>query len=114
MASAAAVAADDARSPISNDIGEDYGKEGEVTSGIYAKDDEAPDVNGTAEDDDEDEDLPSNPLRGSKRPRPTNDPDDEPEEEAEGDDLFGDEEDGAGEEERPYVYEHIEWNAAED
>ena len=104
MASAAAVAGDDARSPISIDIGEDYGKEGEVRSGIYAKDDEAPDVNGDAEDDEEeDEDLPSNPLRGSRRPRPRNDADeDQEEEEGGGDDLFGDEE-GEGEEQRPYV-----------
>lgn len=105
MASAAAVAADQARSPVGNDIGEDYGKEGEVTSGVYAQDEEQPDVNGNVDDDDEDEDLPSNPIaRGAKRQRPPNGADvDDEGEEAGGDDLFGDEEDGAGEEERPYV-----------
>lgn len=101
MASAAAVAADQARSPVNNDIGEDLGNEGEVTSGIYSKDEEQSGVNGNAEDDDEDEELPSNPLRGSKRPRPTNGVE-EDEEAGEGEDLFGDEEEGAGEE-RPYV-----------
>lgn len=112
MASAAAVAADQARSPLGNDIGEDYGNEGEVTSGIYGKDEGPPDVNGNAnDDDDEDDDLPSNPLRGPKRPRPANGA----EEEAEGgpagvEDLFGDEEDEAGEEERPYVCRTVQWD----
>ena len=87
MASAAAVAADQARSPISNNIGEDGGHEGEVTSAIVGKGEDVPDVNGNAEEDDEDEDLPSNPLRGAKRPRATLNADDE-EEEEEGGAIF--------------------------
>ena len=102
MASAAAVGADSAQSPLNNDIGEDYGTGGEVTSGIYPNDDEQPGVNGNVEADDEDEDLPSNPLRGARRPRPTNGADEDGDG-AEAADLFGDEDDGAGEEERPYV-----------
>lgn len=105
MASAAAVAADDARSPIGGNLGEDHGVEGEVTSGTVPEDGDRADVNGNAgeEDDDEDEDLPSNPLRGSRRPRPTNGADEEEEEEGGGDDLFGDEDEGTGEQEKPYV-----------
>lgn len=56
MASAAAVAADEARSPIDNDIGEDEGRPGEITSGIYSKDDGLPDVNGDMEEDDDNQD----------------------------------------------------------
>ena len=82
MASAAAVGANEARSPLGNNIGEDDGYPGEITSGIYPKD-EIPDVNGEVEDDDED-DLPTNPLRGRKADRAAN-----------GDtlDLFGDDDD---------------------
>lgn len=82
MASAAAVGANEARSPLGNNIGEDYGYSGEITSGIYPKD-EIPDVNGEVDDDDEDE-LPTNPLRGRKADRGAN-----------GDtlDLFGDDDD---------------------
>jgi hypothetical protein len=86
MASAAAVAADEARSPIDNDVGEDRGLPGEITSGVYSKDEDIPGVNGDAED--SDEDLPANPLRGHRPARPTNDDDEEDEE----NNLFGDEE----------------------
>ena len=97
MASAAAVAANEARSPIQNDIGEDEGRPGEITSGIYSKGDEIPDVNGDAEEDDDDEgELPSNPLRGHRGQRPVNgDAEDEEE------DLFGDEERGGEVAEKP-------------
>lgn len=70
MASAAAVAANQARSPTRNDIGEDEGKPGEITSGIYSKDEGLPNANGDM--DDSDEDLPSNPLRGNRASRPVN------------------------------------------
>lgn len=63
MASAAAVAANIARSPRENDIGADEGRPGEITSGIYSKDDGLPDVNGTLEGDNDDE-LPFDPLQG--------------------------------------------------
>ena len=56
MASAAAVAADEARSPIDNDIGEDEGRPGEITSGIYSKDEGLPDVNGDKEEAEDDQD----------------------------------------------------------
>ena len=68
MASAAAVAANEARSPIHNDIGEDEGRPGEITSGIYSKDEGLPNVNGEMEDSEEEE-LPSNPMRGHKSSR---------------------------------------------
>lgn len=61
MASAAAVAANEANSPMRNDLGEDEGHPGEITSGIYGADEELPD----ADEDDEDE-LPAHPLRGRK------------------------------------------------
>jgi hypothetical protein len=91
MASAAAVAADQARSPLGNDLGEDEGIPGEVTSGIYPRDED---------EEDEDEDLPSNPLqhRGKQR-RVNGNVDEEDEEEGNDDDLFGDEE--AEEEQQP-------------
>ena len=91
MASAAAVAANEAHSPINNNIGEDEGKPGEITSGIYSKDEGLPDINGDMED--SEEELPSNPLRGHKPSRHVDGEADEDEsEEAEGDDLFGDDE----------------------
>ena len=85
MASAAAVGANEARSPLGNNIGEDDGYPGEITSGIYPKD-EIPGANGEI-DDDEDEELPTNPLRGRRADRA-----------AHGDggdtlDLFGDDDD---------------------
>lgn len=91
MASAAAVAANEARSPLGNDLGEDEGRPGEITSGIYSKDEDLPDVNG--ETDDDDEELPSNPLRGHRPRRAVNG--DANEEEGGGDplNLFGDDED---------------------
>lgn len=104
MASAAAVGADQARSPPGNDIGEDRGLPGEITGGIYSKEEGIPDVdmNGDADEneddeDDDEEDLPSNPLRGRKHGRTTNG-DVEEEDEAEEGDLFGDEEE---EDEKP-------------
>ena len=53
-------------------------------------------ANGDVEEDDEDDELPSNPLRGNRSSRPVNG---EAEDEKEGgDDLFGEDEDGvAGE-----------------
>lgn len=88
MASAAAVGADSARSPSENDLGEDEGLPGEITSGIYPKD-----------DDDDDEDLPSNPLSKRGASRRVNGNSDDEEDEGAGDlDLFGDEDGDAGEE----------------
>ena len=98
MASAAAVGADAARSPLRNDIGDDGGHAGEITSGVYSKDESIPDVNGDVED--SDEDLPANPLRGHRPARPVND-DDAEENGNDPLDLFGDEEDEpAGEREK--------------
>ena len=101
MASAAAVAANEARSPLGNDIGEDEGRPGEITSGIYSKDEGLPGANGDLDESDNEDELPSNPLRGMKSRRPVNG-------DADGDgdkgveDLFGDEEDGeAGETQKP-------------
>lgn len=85
MASAAAVGANEARSPLGNDIGEDHGYVGEITSGIYPKD-EIPGVNGGINEDDE-EDLPTNPLRGRKANRAANGDSGDPL------DLFGDDDD---------------------
>ncbi|KAK3725131.1 Paf1 complex component [Vermiconidia calcicola] len=90
MASAAAVAANEDRSPTRNDIGQDEGRPGEITSGIYSKDEGLPDVNGN-EDNDEDDDLPSNPMKGQKSRQQAH---------VDGDDLFGDE-DEAQEPEQP-------------
>jgi hypothetical protein len=96
MASAAAVAADEARSPLGNDIGGDRGLPGEITSGVYSKDEDLPDLNGDTED--SDEDLPANPLRGHRPTRRTNDDDADEEE----NNLFGDEEkEAAGEQMKP-------------
>lgn len=94
MASAAAVGADLARSPSENDLGEDDGRPGQITSGIYPKD-----------DDDEDEDLPSNPLskRGASR-RVNGNIDDDEDEAAGEDDLFGDEDGDAGTEQEEPKY----------
>ena len=103
MASAAAVGADAARSPLNNNLGEDNDVPGVITSGIYAADEATLGENGnTNEDDEDDDDLPSNPLRGQKRARQQND--DVEEEEVDGvgdDDLFGDEEAGGDEAEKP-------------
>jgi hypothetical protein len=97
MASAAAVAADVARSPLGSDIGEDRRLPGEITSGVYSKDENLPDVNGDTED--SDEDLPANPLRGHRPKRRTSDDGAEEEEE---NNLFGDEEkEAAREQEKP-------------
>ena len=85
MASAAAVAANEARSPLGNNIGEDDGFTGEITSGIYSKDEGLPGVDGEV-DEDEDEDLPSNPLK-QKSTRPVNG---DAGEEADALDMFGD------------------------
>ena len=93
MASAAAVGADDARSPISNDMGEDKGLPGEITSGVYTKDEGIPDINGDMES--SDEELPSNPIRAHKPSR--RDMEDVEEGDA-GNALFGDDEDEAAEE----------------
>lgn len=87
MASAAAVAADEPRSPIRNEIGEDHGGLGEITSGVYSKDEGVPGANG--EEDSEDEELPTNPLQ--KRPRRAVHGDDsDGEAEADEMNLFGD------------------------
>ena len=93
MASAAAVGADYARSPIENDIGEDGDRPGEITSGVYSKDEGLPDMNGDTVD--SDEELPSNPVRAQKSGRRVNGDMGEDEEEKGGLDLFGDEEEGA-------------------
>lgn len=86
MASAAAVAADNARSPEPNDIGRDKGLPGEITSGIYSKEEGLPGVNG--EDEDDEDELPSNPLRGRRPPNGNREEDDD----GDGLDLFGDDE----------------------
>ena len=90
MASVAAVAANQAKSPQRNDIGEDGGHPGEITSGIFGGHEELPDA-----DDDEDE-LPSNPLRSRKLPSRSNE---NTAGGAGGDplDLFGDDEEEAEE-----------------
>ncbi|KAK5168011.1 Paf1 complex component [Saxophila tyrrhenica] len=105
MASAAAVAANQARSPLANDLGDDDGRTGEVTSGVYSKDEDLPDMN--EEEDEDDEDLPANPMqnRGGRRRVNGAAQDEEEEEEEEeppaGDDLFGDEDEAKGEAEQP-------------
>ena len=100
MASAAAVGADYARSPIENDLGEDRGLPGEITSGVYPRveDGELPDVNGNDEEDNDD-DLPSNPLhkRGGQRIRNSAGTDDGEEDEGGVDGLFSDDEAPAAE-----------------
>lgn len=88
MASAAAVAANEANSPLSNDLGEDDGRPGEITSGIYEKNEQLPGVNGAS--DDEDEDLPSNPLK--RRKQANGNARAQEDENDIDDDLFGDEE----------------------
>jgi len=99
MASAAAVAADSDRSPLRNNIGEDLGIPGEVTSAIGSKELDGG-SNGGINDEDEDE-----AVRATKRRRgPPEAPDVEDEDDERqagdvGDDLFGDDEDGALEEE---------------
>jgi hypothetical protein len=101
MASAAAVAADEARSPVNNDLGEDEGRVGEITSGIYSKDEGLP---GQDEgDDDDDEELPANPLnkRGARR-RMNGNVDDEEEEGRF--DLFGDDEEAVAAEVEKLAY----------
>ena len=92
MASAAAVAANEANTPPGNDLGQDRGHVGEITDGVYAHDEDLPDANGNADSDDED--LPSNPLRGRKAKRKING---EVAGAEDGDplDLFGDDEDEA-------------------
>lgn len=93
MASAAAVSANEDKSPPRNTLGDDDGIPGTVTSGIYAKDDVLPDANGEVDEDDEDdEDLPANPLRGRKtRPAVNGDADEENQRDPL--DLFGDDDD---------------------
>jgi RNA polymerase-associated protein LEO1 len=88
MASAAAVSANEDRSPLGNTLGQDEGLPGEITSGIYSKDEELPGPNGEQESD---EDLPSNPLSRGGRRRPAEDDDDD---QAVDGDLFGDADDG--------------------
>ena len=97
MASAAAVGADQARSPAGNDIGDDRGLPGEITSGIYSKEEGIPDgivdvdkkrQEEEDEDEDDDEDLPSNPLRGRRPDRAVNG--DAEEDDGHGLDMFGD------------------------
>lgn len=87
MASAAAVAADAARSPIGNDIEQSNG----VTSAILDKDDEQLE----AQDDDEDEDIQKRVRRGDRVMAQANG-DDEGEDggaaDGEDGDLFGEEE----------------------
>ena len=89
MASAAAVAANEANTPPENDLGADLGYVGEITSGIYPKDEPLP-------DEDDDDDLPSNPLKGRRANRAVNG-------DADGDgdggdplNLFGDDEEEGG------------------
>ena len=85
-----------------NNIGDDEGLPGEITSGIYSKDEGIPDINGNAQDEDDDEEeLPSNPLQGRKSVRPGNDDAGEEEERGGGLDLFGDEDDAEDEARKP-------------
>jgi hypothetical protein len=95
MASAAAVGADSARSPMENNLGEDEGLPGEITSGTIPKDDE---------EDDDDDDLPANSLSKRSTTRRVNgNMDDEDEEDGmDDDDLFGaDDGEAGGEIEEP-------------
>ncbi|EMD01242.1 hypothetical protein BAUCODRAFT_29693 [Baudoinia panamericana UAMH 10762] len=90
MASAAAVGADAARSPVHNTIGEDDGVPGQVTSAISTKE-EGLATNGTLEDD-EDEDIRAPAKRNGIV---TTALDGEDDGQAEEDDLFGDEDEVA-------------------
>lgn len=87
MASAAAVGADAARSPIGNDIEQSNG----VTSAIVGQDEEQ----AQADEDDEDEDIQKRVRRGDRVMAKANgdDEDDGGAGDGEGDDLFGEEED---------------------
>ena len=90
MASAAAVAADAARSPLGRDVDETNG----ITSAITANDDDHTGLT----DDDEDEDVVPNKSRRTQRPAVSGQDDEEedglPDDE---NDLFGDEDDPAPE-----------------
>lgn len=87
MASAAAVGADAARSPIGNDIEQSNG----VTSAIVAKDE----AQREADEEDEDEDIQKRVRRGDRVMAKANGDDEEEDraDDGEGDDLFGEEED---------------------
>lgn len=92
MASSAAVAADIARPANNdNDLGEDHGGAGEITSAILPLDQPAPDLND--DEDDEDDDIQATARRRGQIERVNGAVDGE-EEEAAGNDLFGDEDDG--------------------
>jgi len=99
MASAAAVGVDAVRSPPGNDIGEDSGVPGEITSGIGSKQDLGPGTIGDEnedEDEDEDEDIRATARRRGPAVAADDDDEQQSEEEVVGgvDDLFGDDEDG--------------------
>lgn len=94
MASAAAVAADQARSPIPSDIGEPDS----LTSAIFPADEKVPD---DLNEDDDDEDVV---VRSRPRGPQMNGAPEEDEEEDLGDDLFGDDDDAA--DDAPYVLAH--------
>lgn len=89
MASAAAVAADQARSPLPNDLGE-LGEDGkQVTTATLARDEEPADA--LEEDDDEDDDVQGSSRRkGRVEHAATNGDGDEDGDGGLGDDLFGD------------------------
>lgn len=97
MASAAAVGVDLVRPDNSdNNLGQDYGGAGEITSAILPSDQPLPDLNG--DDDDEDDDIQKTARRRGRIETANGDLD---EEEANGvDDLFGDDD-----EEIPYVHQ---------
>jgi hypothetical protein len=94
MASAAAVAADAARSPIRNDIGDDEGVPGEVTSAIGSKEDGVVE-NGDMEENDEDDVRGTARRRGPTEAGEAGGEEDQVEDDEGGDDLFGDEDDEA-------------------
>lgn len=101
MASAAAVAADQALSPERLNLGEPDQLGGSVTSAIVAPDEEVPNNLSELQEDEEDED---DVVRSRPRGPQANGADEEEEELGDDDDLFGD---GADEEEEeteaPYV-----------
>lgn len=105
MASAATVAADQARSPLGNDLGE-LGQDGKQTTGaILAEEEEAPDALGD-DDDDEDEDIQASGRRkGRMEHAAANGNEDEDEGEGGGDDLFGDDEE---EQDKPAATEWVQ------
>ena len=104
MASAAAVAANSARSPIRNSIGEDKDSLSEATSRIHSQDGKT--TGAMDEDEDSDNAVASKSLRNARTARPTNGHGEDEEDDdvdMEDDDLFGDDNGAATSQKSPYV-----------